>query len=547
MPASLRISIKEWADQTFVPLKGKLYRAIWLAGIASNLGSVVQRIVAAWFMVVLSSSPLLVTLVHSVAVLPMILFALLAGTTADIFDKRIQMIIALSFCALMAGVMWVLTVMGWMEPWSLLLTTFLLGIGIAFYLAAWQSSVYEIVRPDELSSAISLNGLSFNFARSVGPAIGAAILVMVGVAVAFLLNALTYLILILTLISWRRGRAQRDLPRETLGGAMMDGVRFVSLSPVVRRIIVRGSIFGFAGSTLLCLPPLIVVGFGMGPRALGAILTGFGLGAMIGAVYSARLRSKIGSEGSIKLSSLSIGICLLILAFSPSIWITALVMFVAGIGWVMGITTFQVAVQMSCPRWVAGRTISIFNMGYFLGLALGSITWGAISEYASVSVALIVAGLIFFITLFAAQFFPILDKPLSDFQPIPDGKYPPIPDMHMRSGPIVVTVEYRVLPEEREAFLKAITAIKLIRTRDGARKWVLTHGIDDPELWFERFHSPTWADYLHRLSRRLTGDRASFDHLYALCATEPVYRRCVELSLDRPRNKATTFVRLEEE
>lgn len=523
-----------WAALTFSPLENPLFRSIWIGGLVSNLGTVIQRTVAAWVMVTIGGTPLLVSLVHTVAVLPMMLFALLAGALADMFSRKVQMIIALIASASVATLLWLLVVMSWLTPFSLLLCTFLLGAGMAFYVAAWQSSVYEIVSPERLSPAISLNGLSFNTARSIGPAIGAELLASFGAAAAFLANALSFIVLIFALLRWKPKQEEKSGPREMIGGAIADGLRFVSMSPSVRGLILRGWMYGFCGATALSMPPLMVVELGMGPRALGGLLAGFGIGAMAGALGVARLREVWGAERVILTSSLLLAAMLAVAAFSTFYVLTLVAMTLAGAGWVLGTSTFQVAVQLSCPRWVAGRTISIFNMVFFFGLAIGSAAWGMVAEVWSVPNALAISSALLFVSVAIGRLFPIVEPTLEALQPI--GKQPPEPlsQIDARAGPIVVTLEYRTREGVDEDFLAAMAQLKQIRRRDGARKWRLTRDLDDASLWVERFHSPTWSDYLRRISRRLEGDLPVYEKIESLLTGKPVYHRRVETSVGKP-------------
>lgn len=531
-----------WAALTFSPLENPLFRSIWIGGFISNLGTVIQRTVAAWVMVTIGGTPLLVSLVHTVAVLPMMLFALLAGALADMFSRKIQMIVALIASGTIAGILWLLVVMSWLTPFSLLLCTFLLGAGMAFYIAAWQSSVYEIVSPERLSPAISLNGLSFNTARSIGPAIGAELLAVFGAGAAFLANALSFIVLIFALLRWKPAPQEQSGPREMIGGAIADGLRFVSMSPSVRGLILRGWMFGFCGTTVLSMPPLMVVELGLGPRALGGLLAGFGVGAMAGALTAARLRAVWGAERVILTSSLILAAMLAVSAFSSFYVLTLVAMTVAGAGWVLGISTFQVAVQLSCPRWVAGRTISIFNMVYFFGLAVGSATWGLVAEVWSVPNALAVSSALLFVSVMVGRLLPIVEPALETLKPIGLQPPGPIPEIDPRAGPIVVTLEYRIRQGCEQEFLAAMARLKQIRRRDGARKWRLTHDLDDPSLWVERFHSPTWSDYLRRISRRLEGDMPVFDKVESLLTCKPVYHRRVETSVGKPGSQASVDV-----
>lgn len=520
--------VTSWAVQALSPLKNKTYRPIWLGGIASNLGGMIHTTAAAWYMLSLTDSPFMVALVQSAAALPLMLFALLAGALADLYDRRLQMIVALTFCTIVSAILFALTAMDTVSPLVLLFLTFLIGVGTAFYAPAWQSSVLEIVPPEELSAAISLNSLNYNIARSVGPSIGAEILTLVGVAGAFFSSAISYLGLIAGLVIWKKPRVERKLPRERLGRAMIDGLRFVALSPTVRKIMLRGFLYSFGAASLMSLPPVIAQDIGHGPRALGALLGGFGIGAMIGALLSARIREDVTAE-HIEVGTTGIIALLMVgLAFSPWLWISVPIMMVAGACWVLAASTLNVALQTSCPRWVSGRTLSIFMMTFSFGIAAGAALSGFVAGIYSYSVALLLSAAFLATTLLFARFLPIDESQIESVQPLSREMRRRTPQIDPRAGPVVVTADYRVPAANAKTFMSAMYAMARVRRRDGARRWSLTQDVDDPELWIERFHSPTWADYLHRVSRKLTGDDDVYQQVSKLCRTEAVYHRRLE-------------------
>jgi len=520
--------MKAWAKQTFSPLGNKVFRPIWLGSAASNLGGMIQTTAAAWYMLLLTDSPFMVALVQSAAALPLMLFALLAGAVADLFDKRVQMIVALSFCAATSFVLVVLTYMNLVSPPALLVLTFLIGAGTAFYMPAWQSSVLEIVSPEQLSQAVSLNSLNFNVARSVGPSLGAEILALAGAAAAFLANAASYVALIVGLLMWRRPVKGRPLPRESLGRAMTDGLRFVLLSPTVRKIMFRGLLFAFGGAGLMSLPPIIAQAVGGGPRALGLLLGGFGVGAMLGALLAAQLRLNMTAERLMRAATMGVVITLVALAYSQWLWVSALSIALAGVCWVLAMSTLNVSVQTSCPRWVSGRALSIFMMTFSLGIAGGAAVSGVVTGNAGLSQALLLAAAFLASTLIVGRFLPIEEGKLESLEPSRRPKQLAAADIEPQAGPVVVTADYRVPLANAQQFMAVMHALARVRRRDGARRWSLTQDIDDPEVWRERFHSPTWTDYLHRISRKLSGDDPLYRRVLELCSTEPLYHRRLE-------------------
>ncbi len=206
---------------------------------------------------------------------------------------------------------------GLITPWLLLLFTFLIGCGSAFNAPAWQASVGDMVPRTELPGAVALNSLNFNIARSVGPAIGGAIVAAAGAAAAFAVNAASYVALIVVLARWRPVRTPAILPRESLGVAMAAGVRYVSMSPAIRTVLLRSAVFGAGASGLMALMPLVAKELlGGGPLDYGLMLGAFGVGAVAGAIGAARLRRAYSTETIVRWACVAFAIAAAIAGLS---------------------------------------------------------------------------------------------------------------------------------------------------------------------------------------------------------------------------------------
>src|SRR5579875_1918758 len=172
------------------PFARRLFVAIWIAALASNLGTWMQNVGAAWLMT--APSPLMVSSIQTAASLPIFLLALPAGALADVLDRRRLLIFAQAWMLAAAGALGILTIRNQTTPALLLALSFLLGIGAALGAPAWQAIIPEIVERDELAPAIALNGINFNLARAVGPAIGGVVVAILGAGATFILNALSF-------------------------------------------------------------------------------------------------------------------------------------------------------------------------------------------------------------------------------------------------------------------------------------------------------------------------------------------------------------------
>src|SRR5690554_370991 len=225
-----------------------IFRRVWFASVSSHFGGTIQSVGAAWLMLSIAQSANMVALVQASVTLPVMLFSLVAGAMADSFDRRRMMLAAQVFMLVVSVALSVCAWLGVITPWLLLLFTFLIGCGAAFNSPAWQASVGDMVPRGELPGAVAFNSMGFNIARSVGPAIGGAIVAAAGAAAAFAINAVSYVALVVVLARWRPKRSPRPLPREALGGAMAAGVRYVAMSPAVRTVLGRAAVFGVGRS-----------------------------------------------------------------------------------------------------------------------------------------------------------------------------------------------------------------------------------------------------------------------------------------------------------
>ena len=299
------------------PMRYPVFRAVWFASLLANFGALIQSVGAAWLMISIAQSADMVALVQASIALPIMLLSLVAGALADNRDRRVVMlgtqVFMLAVSVVLAACAWA----GLITPWLLLLFTFLIGCGSAFNAPAWQASVGDMVPRTELPGAVALNSLGFNIARSVGPAIGGAIVAAAGAAAAFAVNAASYVALIVVLARWRPVRAPAILPRESLGVAMAAGIRYVSMSPAIRTVLLRSAIFGAGASGLMALMPLVAKDLlGGGPLDYGLMLGAFGVGAVAGAIGAARLRRTFSTETIVRCACVAFAIAAAIAGLS---------------------------------------------------------------------------------------------------------------------------------------------------------------------------------------------------------------------------------------
>lgn len=516
----------------FVPLRQPVFRAVWFASLASNFGGLIQAVGASWLMTSIAASADLVALVQASTTLPVMLFSLAAGAIADNYDRRRIMLTAQFFMFAVSIGLALFSWFGWLTPWTLLAFTFLIGCGTALNNPAWQSSVGDMVPRQDVPAAVTLNSVAFNIARSVGPAIGGAIVAASGAFAAFAINAVSYVALLAVLWRWTPPKVERLLPRETLWIAMSAGLRYVAMSPNIRSVILRAFAFGFGGIVVLALLPLIARDLVKGgPLVFGVLLGAFGAGAVAGAFLSARLRRMLTTEALVRLTFAAFAVAVAVMAASTSLWLTMLALCVTGGSWVMTLSTFNATVQLSAPRWVVGRALALYQMGAFGGMALGSWVWGRAILHIGTEQTLLVAA--FTLLAGAALGLRYALPPLEalNLDPLSRWREPKVAvDIEPRSGPVIVTIEYIIAEEDVVAFLGAMAERRRIRRRDGARHWVLLRDLTNAELWIERYDSPTWVEYVRQNQRVTQADAEIGERVRALHKgpVPPVVHRMIE-------------------
>jgi MFS family permease len=500
------------------PFRYRIFLAVWVASLASNFGGLIQSVGAAWLMTSIGASADLVALVQASTTLPIMLFSLMAGAIADNFDRRKLMLAAQLFLLAVSIALTLCTYFGLVTPWLLLAFTFLVGCGTAFNGPAWQSLVGEIVPRSDLPAAIALNSMGFNSARSVGPALGGIIVATVGAFAAFAVNAVSYLGLIIVLARWRPVRPPRTLPPEALGSAMAAGIRYVAMSPSLSVVLLRGAVFGVAAIAVQALMPLIARDLIQGgPLTYGLLLGAFGIGAVGGALLSTRLRQALSLEALVRMAFLGFAVCAAVAGLSPFILLTIVAMALGGASWVLALASFNSTVQLSSPRWVVGRALALYQMATFGGMALGSWIWGVAAERLGTADALLIAAGVLLAGAALGLRLPLPELKTLNLDPLNRWTEPNIAvDIVPRSGPVVITIEYVIRQADVVAFLAVMAERRRIRRRDGARHWTLLRDLENPDIWVERYHSPTWLDYVRHNQRITQADAAVGERLREL-------------------------------
>jgi MFS family permease len=508
-------------------LRIAVFRDRWVASTVSNIGTWMQDTAGTWLMTSLTASPLLIALMQTAASLPVLFLGLLAGATADLFDRRRLLIFWQSWMLGSVAVLALLTFLGHISPWSLLAFTFLLNIGSAMNNPAWQAIVPELVPRPLVPDAVSLNAASNNLARAVGPALGGLMVAAfkrteTGTAYVFLLNSLSFAAVIWVLVNWKRVPLFKSaLPSERMAASIRSGLRYVRYAPDLQASLLRAFTFTFFVSAIWSL--LAVVARNdlhrsslRGALGYGLLNASLGLGAVMAAFSLARLRRRFSTDRILAISTFYNVFTLLVLARShrPAVIIPALIG--SGFCWTSTMASLNTSVQVSVPAWVQARALGTYLMTFQGGLALGSVVWGAIAQRWSTPVSLLCAagGLAGSYPL--VRGFRILRGGIPDTSPrelkraAPE--LAPFPEAEdgdpAEAGPVRISIDYRIPVENYAEFTRLVHELRGVRLRDGALRWGIYRDAADAEHLNETFVMESWLDYLRSRERMTADDEA---------------------------------------
>jgi len=501
---------KPASTSAWSPLGIPLFRMLWIATVASYIGTAMHDIGAGYLMTTLSPTPMMVALVQTATSLPIFLLALPAGALSDIFDRRRYLLVTQVWLTLVSATLGVLTITGITTEWTLVLLTFAMGLGLAMMLPAWAALTPEVVPRKELPSAIALNSMGVNAARAVGPALAGVIISMAGTGAVFVLNAVSYIGVILVLSTWKRKPEPSELPAERFFSAMRSGFRFARHAPELQAALVRGLGFFLFASASWALLPLLArdVGDG-GPKVFGLLVAFFGVGAVAGAFALPRLRVRLSHDALVAATSVLYALSMVALANLSHLFWLCLAMTASGFAWISVLSSLQVAAQMALPNWVRSRGLAVFMMTFMGSMALGSLSWGKIAEHGGMSLALMIAaaGMVLAIPLtWRWRISGIGDKDLS-----PSSHWPSLAGYSSISndrGPVLVTIEYQVLPEQHAEFLRLMQMVGKSRKRDGSYAWGIFESTDKPGTFVETFNVESWLEHRRQHVRVTDADRA---------------------------------------
>ena len=394
------------------PLRQPEFRDLWIANFLSNLGTIMHAAAAAWLMTTLTNSPLLIGLVQTAASLPAFLLGVAGGALTDLVNRRRMLVAAQLWMMATAGLMAVMAWNGHLHPWELLTLLLLLGMGSAIHLPGWQTLLQDLVTRDKVAAAVSLNSISFNLARAIGPALGGFLVGALGAAWVFAINAFSFFAVLAGL--WRipehlvpqsKGKAT---PKAVLR-SLREGWAFFRSSPTLRGILIRTSFFMLTGSGVWALLPVVARDhLGTGATGYGILLSAFGVGSVIGALFIPTMRRRFPIDPMVGICLLIFSACVVVVGLGRSPTLVAAAMLVAGLSWIMVAVNHNVSVQVCSPDWVRGRTISFYLLTFQGSLAIGSWITGWVADVAGIVVAVPLCGILCGCGVFLIPLFPLV-------------------------------------------------------------------------------------------------------------------------------------------
>ncbi len=496
-------------NSAWSPLRIPVFRTLWIATLASNIGTWMHDIGAGWLMTSLAPSPVMVALIQTATTLPIFLLVIPAGALSDIIDRRRYLIAIQLWLAVVAALLGFLTLAGFTTAWILIVMTFAMGLGSAMMMPAWAALTPELVPRNELQATIALNSLGMNVARAIGPALAGTIVSLFGAGAVFVLNALSYAGIIWVLTRWRREVLPSELPSERFFGAMRTGFRFVRHAPELQAAVMRGFGFFLFTSASWALLPLIAKSLvNGGPQAFGILVGSVGAGAVGGALVLPTLRAKFSADLLVAAATLLYAAAMLGLASMDRLAILSLVMALSGVAWITVLSSLQVAAQMALPDWVRSRGLAVFMAIVMGSMALGSLLWGKMAELVGVPHALEIAAIGAVAAVAVTWRWRISGFEKANLTPSMHWPTPVTrPDVTADRGPVLVTIQYDVQSQQRIRFLRALRTLGKRRRRDGAFAWSIFEHTELPDHFIETFSVESWLEHLRQHQRVTDADR----------------------------------------
>ncbi len=397
-----------------------------------------------------------------------------------------------------------------MTPTLLLVFTFAMGTGAAFMAPAWQAIVPKLIDPPHLGSAIALNSVGINVSRAIGPALAGVLIVALGLASPFAVNAVSFLVIIAALFWWSPAPgAVQSVPAEHILGAMRSGLKYTLNSQPVKATLIRAAAFFLFASAFWAMLPLIAKDvLDGGPGLYGLLLGSVGAGAVSGAFVLPAIKRKLGIGGTVFAGSIGTALVLICLSMVPNQVLALAAAALAGLSWIAVLSSLHVAAQTALPDWVRARGLAVFLTVFFGSMSAGSVIWGQIATHTSIETALMVAagGAL----VFALITVPVKLKAYPVEALAPSSHWPEpvlMAEDQISDGPVRIDITYKVEAPDQGAFMKATKEMRASRMRGGGYSWSLLRNAEDKDEFIESWFEPSWTDHMRHHSRVSEEDR----------------------------------------
>ncbi len=466
----------------------------------SNIGGWMQTVGAQELMLTLTTSATLVALIQTAAALPVVLLAVPAGALGDVVDRRRLLVGSQSFMLAAATALAGLAFAGLVTRAVLLALIFAVGAGQTLTSPTWQTLQPELVPAEDRPQAIALGSVNQNLSRAIGPAIGGALYAATSAGVLFLINALSFIPVIGTVLRWRgRARPASAAAPEHVGQAARAGARYVAASPALRVILLRAGMFMLFANSMWALLPLVARShLHLGSGGYGLLLGG----AVAGAAGLPRLRDRVNVRVLMTASILTLAVVTVVLAFASVVALAAVVVVVAGVAWILVLSTFNSQYQATLPGWAKARGMSYYLVVFQGGGAVGAAAFGVLAQNAGLRTALLVAGAGLAVVAGTGLLLPFKEISPQGLLPAGDWPDPQLVGEAEPTGPVLVTAEYRPKrPGMERAVIERLRAGRYARRRTGAVNWSVWVDAADPGRILEQFVVGSWEEHLRQHER----------------------------------------------
>ena len=491
------------------PWRNGFFLLFVTAAFVSNVGTWLFNVAAGWLMTELDGSALMVSLVQTANLLPLVLLAVPAGTLGDLADRRRILLWGQSILIGVNAVFAYLVMVEAATPQLLLLFTLLNGAGAAVCAPLMTAVIPQLVSREQLSTAMSIGGISFNAARAIGPILCGYLITTVSMALPFWIDAVSFAAVVLVIFFWSddRDRVKDQLPVRVFQLAMGDSLRFLRYTPALYNSVLRAILFFVGAGALWALLPLVAREQLQGDANLYGYLVGtVGIGAVIVGVFYDRIVSIAGGGDRLTLIvSMAFAVALAGLGSVGTVYWAYLAAVLCGACWQLAFTSLITSTQYALPTWFGVRGMAYYFMAMGLSLALGSALWGWLADAFSLQWAHYVAAATCAATALLGLRFPLDQAKGADLRAFT--RYPevhiPAADDEDPGGLLLVQNSYQPGQADISELAERLLKLRNKRYRSGALRWHLFKPLEGEDRVVESFAEIKYT-VAHRHDSRIT-------------------------------------------